>query len=228
LKTQDIILQKSLIFGTGDLAELLYYHLEKNIDNMPKVCGFTINQVYLSSHEFCGLPVTPFEDIFGRYSPDEYGIFVCVGYKEMNKGRRKAFEGVRNKGYNILSFIHPAARIDTLDIGEGTIAMPNVVVGEFCTIGEGNIFYHGSMLAHHSHIGSYNFFAVDSCVAGHVKVGDGCFFGAHSTVRNGLTIGDYTLTGANAYVEKNTAPFSVVVPARSMTFDGVSSLDMKL
>jgi sugar O-acyltransferase (sialic acid O-acetyltransferase NeuD family) len=223
-----MIFKKSVIFGIGDFAELLYCHLNKNTNNTPMVCGFTMNQMYLSSQEFCGLPVVPFEDIVYQFPPDDYGVFLCVGYKEMNEGRRIIFESIKANGYNILSFIHPTAQINTMHIGEGTIAMPNSIVGEYCTIGKSNIFYHGSMVAHHSHVGDYNFFAVSSCVAGHVTVGNSCFFGAHSTVRNGLTIADHTLIGANAYVDKDTDPLSVIVPARSIKLDGISSMDIKL
>jgi sugar O-acyltransferase (sialic acid O-acetyltransferase NeuD family) len=221
-------MKKALIFGTNDFAELLYFHLRKDVNASTEVCAFTISQRYYSSSEFCGLPVFPFEEICDNFPPSEYGIFVCVGYKDMNENRRKIFGTITEKGYDVLSFIHPTAQMNALYIGKGTIIMPNVVIGEYCTVGNGNIFYHGSIIAHHSHIGNFNFFAINSCVSGHVTINDGCFFGANSTIRNSVTIANQTLVGANAYVDKDTKPQCVIVPSRSKILKGLSSFNINL
>ncbi|GHU72378.1 hypothetical protein FACS189450_10050 [Spirochaetia bacterium] len=218
--------KKAIIFGINDFAEILFYQLNKDANNLPEICGFIVNRKYLPVEPlFCGLPVVAFEDLPLQFSAAEFGVFVCIGYKNMNEGRKKVFESLDSLGYDILSFIHSSAQIDTKQMGKGTIVMQNAVIGEYCAIGDGNIFYPGSMLAHHSSIGSYNFFAVNSCVSGHVSIGDCCFFGANSTIKNGITISDKTLVGANAYVAKNTESKSVIVPARSSILLNKTSSD---
>jgi sugar O-acyltransferase (sialic acid O-acetyltransferase NeuD family) len=220
-------MKKAFIFGQNDFAELLLHHIKHTADE-PEICGFTVNNNYMlqPSQEFCGLPVISFENIVKDYPPGEYGIYVCVGYKHMNEGRRKVYKNLEDMGFSILSYIHPSAHIDVPKIGKGTIALQNVIIDAMCDIGKGNIFYPGSLLSHHCSIGNFNFFAVKSCIAGHVKIGDGCFFGAHSTVKNGISLGDQTLVGANAYVDKDTEPRTVVVPSRSFILEGKSSLNI--
>jgi sugar O-acyltransferase (sialic acid O-acetyltransferase NeuD family) len=218
--------KKAVIFGINDFAEILLYQLRKDRNNQPEICGFTVNREYVPVQPvFCGLPVIAFEDLPLKFPITEFGVFVCIGYKRMNEGRRTIFEILNNLNYSILSFIHPSAQIDAEQIGKGTIIMQNTVIGEYCTMGDGNIFYPGSMLSHHSSIGNYNFFAVNACVAGHVSIGNSCFLGANSTVKNGVALADKTLVGANAYVVKDTEHESVIVPARSSVLSNKKSSD---
>jgi sugar O-acyltransferase (sialic acid O-acetyltransferase NeuD family) len=217
---------KAIIFGLNDFAATLLYQLKKDGINQPKIYGFTVNKEHLPDQPlYCGLPVVAFEELKIRFSPLDFGVFVCIGFKRMNESRQKVFELIKNFNYDILSFVHPSAQVETTDIGIGTIALQNVIIGEYCSIGDGNIFHAGSMLAHHGRIGNYNYLAVNACVSGRVSIGNFCFFGANSTVKDGITIGDKTLVGANAYVDKDTEPLSVIVPAKSCALLGKTSLD---
>ena len=127
-----------------------------------------------------------------------------------------------------MSYIHPTATVSADSIGEGTIIFECAVIGQFVKLGAMNVFDIGAMISHHSEIGDFNFFAPASTIAGYVTVGHNCFLGANSTIKNGICIGDYTLIGAGCYVSKDTEPYSVQVPARSVTLEGKSSLDMTL
>jgi len=221
-----MIKDKAVIFGTNDFAATLLYHLKKNEINQPKIYGFIVNKEYLPVQPlYCGLPVVAFEDLTIKFPPLEFGVFVCIGYKKMNENRQKVFKLLNELNYDILSFFHPSAQIEAAETGIGTIALQNVIIGEYCSIGDGNIFHACSMLAHHGQIGNYNYFAINACVSGRVSIGNFCFLGANSTVKDGITIGDKTLVGANAYVDKDTKPLSVIVPVKSHVLPGKTSLD---
>ena len=204
---------KSIIVGTTDLAKLLYFHIQKT--NAAEVAAFSVNTAYLNGSEFLDKPFVALENIEENYNPQDFGIFVAVGYNNMNLGRKKIFDELKTKGYKIESFIHPMTNIETQDLGEGNIIFQNVLIDAFCEVGNGNIFYANSMLAHHSVVGNFNFFSVHACVCGNVKIGDFCFFGANCVVRNSVCVENKTLIGASAYLDKDSIEDEVIVPPRS-------------
>ncbi|MFT4106038.1 MAG: acetyltransferase [Lacrimispora sp.] len=215
-----------IIFGVNQFAEMLYYYLLK--ENEYKVCAFTVDNDYCDEENFLGLPVVAFENVQEFYSPDEYAIFICAGYKNMNNVRTFKFQQAREKGYKIMSYIHKTAIVLTDDFGEGNIVMEGVTIGVMCRIGDGNVFWANAHVAHHTIVGDYNFFTISVSVAGNIRIHNNCFFGNNCTIRNGLDIADYTLVGAGAYISKDTEKDSVYVPQRTIKLEGKKSIEMNL
>ena len=223
-----LIMNKAVIFGATDFSELILAHLQRD-SRAPEIAAFAVGRDFLGAREqFCGLPLIAAENLPDEFPPEDCGVYVTLGYRGMNAGRRLVFERLRAAGYRLMSYVHPSARLEGATIGEGIIALANVTVDDFCVLGDGNIFQIGVLAAHHTVMGDFNFFAPGACVTGQVRIGHNCFFGANSTIRNGLTIGDRSLVGAGAYVDRDTAPDSVVVPPRSVLLEGRGSLEMGL
>lgn len=216
--SKDRIMRQAFIFGANDFSELVLSHLKNNRD-APEIVAFVVDRQFLHSESYSGLPLAAFDEAISLFPPESFGAYVCVGYKRMNKGRQAAYQKLLENGYNILSYIHPAASVECERKGLGTIALANVTVDRHCQIGNGNIFQIGAMVAHHSKIGDFNFFAPGACVTGQVDIGDNCFFGANSTIKNGIKISDATLVGAGAYVAADTEADSVILPPRSVSLE---------
>ncbi len=229
-------MQKVIVFGITDLAEVMVYHLEH--DSRYSISAITADREYLKSKtsdvfETSSLvinkyPVIPFERIKQMYPTDEYGIFLCVGYSNMNLGRKKTYLRIKEYGYNVLSYYHPTSLIQSEEIGEGSLFFENTTVGPYCKVGRCNIFYPCSHLAHHSKAGDYNFFAISCSIAGHVTIGNNCFFGNNSTTKNGINIADKTLCGAGTYLSQDTLEEEVFVPTRSLKLCERKSVDLHI
>ncbi len=219
------MMENVIIFGTTDLAEVLVYHLQH--DERYKIVAVTVEMKYCNEKHFADYPLIPFETI-NDYIEDDYGFFICVGYSQMNEGRKKIYHKIKNNNYRVLTYIHPTAVVQTNRISEGSLFFENVTIGPYCTIGTCNIFYPCAHLAHHSKVGNYNFFAISSSVAGHVIVENQCFFGNNSTTKNGIIIRNKTLLGAGAYLDKDTEEGAVIVPERSIRLENKTSNDFAL
>lgn len=220
------MVQKVLIFGITDLAELLFSYIES--DPNYNVLGFVVDHQFQEKKEFCGKEVYTFENIDDNFSPTLVSFFVCVGYTKMNTVREHVFKRIKDKKYSILSYFHPSSIVLSSSLGEGNLVFPNVMLDKFTTIADGNVFYPESLLAHHSSVGSFNFFAVKSCVCGHVKVKNNCFIGANSTIKNGVELNAYTLVGGGTYINKDTDSYGVYVPAMSVKLTKKSSIEIHL
>ena len=218
---------KVIIFGITQFAELLYYNL-KNDSNF-EVVAFTVDSKYIVNPSFCGLPVVNFEIITSLYDPEENGILICVGYNKMNTVRKLKHEEAKDKGYKILSYIHPTAIVQTEIIGEGTIVFEGVIIGPFTQIGNGNVIYPKAHIAHNTIVGNFNFFTISCAIAGNVLIDDHCFFGNNCTLKNDIHVSNFSLIGAAAYLDRNAdSPGGVYVPARSIKLANRNSMDIDL
>ena len=215
-----------IVFGTNQFSELLTWHLEKEQNTV--IAAYTVDGDYIGEDSmYKGKPVVPFEKVEELYPPEQYGIYICVGYNNMNQVRERVFVQAKEKGYHILSYVHPTATVLTDDFGEGNIIMERALIGAFVKVGSGNVFWPDTHVAHHTVIGDFNFFTISSAVAGNIIIGNNCFFGNNCTIRDGIAIANYTLVGAGCYLSESTEPYSVYVPARSVQLEGKSSLEIR-
>lgn len=214
---------KKIIFGITDLAEVLFYELNREgID----IDAFCVNEKYLKATQHMGKPVLAYEQLRSYYNTnEEIGIYLCIGYNKMNERRKVLFGEMKDVGYKILSFVHSTALVMADKIGEGCLIFEQAVIGPYTKIGDANIFYPKSMIAHHSMVGNYNFFAISCSVAGHVTVKNNCFIGNNASTKDGICIDDYTLVGAGAYLTIDSKPYQCIVPARSEVLDNHKSID---
>ncbi|GAH65440.1 unnamed protein product, partial [marine sediment metagenome] len=67
-------MKKVVIFGTGDIAQVVHYYLTHDSDY--EVVAFTANKDFIKAKEVFGLPVIPFEQVENHYPPDKYRMFI--------------------------------------------------------------------------------------------------------------------------------------------------------
>jgi hypothetical protein len=93
-------LRKVSIFGTGNFAQIIYIYLKQSSEF--EVVAFTVNEWALKDNTvFCNLPVVPFEKVQDIFPPNNYDMFIAIGYTNMNKKRAKIFDQAKSKGlYN--------------------------------------------------------------------------------------------------------------------------------
>ena len=80
-------MRKAVIFGSEQFAEVLYYYLKDSEE--VEICGFTVDSKYRKSDTFMGLPLVDFEKVEEFFPAREYGMYICIGYTNMNSFRAK-------------------------------------------------------------------------------------------------------------------------------------------
>lgn len=218
------------IYGTTDLAENLFYLLE---EEGRKIEGFTVDRQYIAEQykaleihgETVKIPIISFDVLKGYPDKKEIGIYLCIGYTQMNAARREKFAEIKNCGYHIENYIHRTACVETDKLGEGNLIFEQSYIGMYAEIGNGNIVYPKAMIAHHTKVGDFNYFAISASVAGHVTVSNENFFGNNATTKDKITVGNGNLIGANAYVQHDLSDENVVVPERSIILENKKPTD---
>lgn len=200
-----------IIFGTSTFSKLMKWYLEHD-SGKGRPEAFTVEKEFVTSREFCGIPVIPFEELEDVFTKERISILNTCGYHDMNDVRKKVFDMCKNKGYAIHNYVHSSAILNGLEAGEGTIILEHVLFEPFVKIGNGNIFAPDVLIGHDSVIGDFNYFSGGIKVCGGCSIGNHNFIGTNAVLKEHLTIDDYNLIGAGTYLNADLEGYMVTAP----------------
>lgn len=116
-------MEQVVLFGTTNFSKMMKNYFMTYTKK--KIVAFTVDRKYKNADFFDGLPVIPFDDIENAFPPSKVGIYIAVGYKNMNMVREKVYNDCISRGYRIENFIHPTAVIsERVSIAEGYTNIP--------------------------------------------------------------------------------------------------------
>ena len=216
--------KKIVMIGNGNYAETLKYYINDITDW--EIVGYADEIVEGKNNHFDEKPFVNLSYLPNVFPASENEIVIGVGYHNMNTNRKRIYEKIKSLGYTMPNIIHPTSILNNAEIGDANIILENCVFEPRAKMGSNIIMWSCVLIGHDTYIADHNHFAAVSMIAGNVKVGEGCFLGNHSTVKDGTTLAEYTLVGAGAYVSKNTEPYDVIVPARSVKLEKYKSTDL--
>lgn len=194
---------KVVVFGAASIAEIVHYYLTN--DSPYEVIAFTVDRERLVDERFLGLPVVPFDEVREHYPPDQFAMFVALGYSRMNRVREEHYLSAKAMGYELVSYISTKATVwPASEIGDNCFVMEDVIVHPFAKVGNDVILWSGAHIGHGSDIGDHCFISSRTAISGNVTVEPNCFFGTNSTIRDYLTIRRQTVVGAGAVILKST------------------------
>lgn len=217
-------MKKVIIFGVSDLGRLLYWYLKK--DTNREVVAFTADKKYIKDDLFLDLPVVEFEDINKSFKPEDHEILIAIGNRKMNQIRQEVFIKCKEKGYTVASYIHSTVSLNSNNLGEGNIILENSLIYPFSKIGNGNLLWDHVLISHDCKVGNFNTFSSYADLCGYVTIGNNGYYGKHCIIHDFAIMADYTLVGAAAYAKKNSNPYDVIVPARSIILENKKSTDL--
>ena len=195
-------MKKVIIFGIGEQAEMAYYYFTN--DSEYEVVGFTVNKSYIDNNIFFDLPVIEFEDIEKKYSPEQFKIFVAVGYSKVNKIRTEKYIEVKKKGYKLASYISSNATVLTDEIGDNCFILEDNTIQPFVTIGNNVTLWSGNHIGHHSNIRNNCFITSHVVISGGCEIGESTFIGVNATLRDHIKIVKSNVIGAGALILSDT------------------------
>ena len=194
-------MKKVVIFGTGELAQRIFFYLKDSDD---QVIAFCANKSKIDKEKLLGLPVIAFENIEEKFPPSEFSMFIALAYSEMNKKRAKFFNEAKNKGYELYSFVHPSTKIwDEFEMGENCFILANNVIQPFVKIGNNVLIGSNNLISHNTTIGDNCFITSNVTMGGHITMGKNCFVGLSATINQKIKIGDECIIGAGTIITKD-------------------------
>ena len=206
-------LEKLVIFGTGDIAQIAAYYFER--DGMADVVGFTVDSEYRQADEYEGRPLVDFETVTERFPVDSHRMFVALSYAQMNRLRARKVEEAKSAGYRLASYVSPNCTYRSqFEPGENAFIFEDNTIQPFVRIGANVTLWSGNHIGHHSVIEDHNFVSSHVVISGHCTIDSFCFLGVNSTLAHGIHLAEGTLLGAGAVMTKDSSVNGVYAPAR--------------
>jgi len=223
----DESMKKIIIFGIGDFAQLAHYYFTHDSDY--EVCAFTVNKPYLKHNRFCNLPVIPFDEIETLYPASHYGMFVAIGYTQLNRVRANQVIAARAKSYELVSYVASANKTwPNLEYGQNCFIMENNIIQPYVHIQDNVIIWSGSLISHGVEIHRNTFIAAHVVIGGNTQIGENVFIGMNATIKDKISIASHSLIGAGALILKDTQEFGAYVthatPLSSISAERLQSL----
>ena len=216
-------MKKVIIFGTGEFAKIIYLYLRK--DPAFHIEAFSANEWAIKESILYNLPVVPFEKIEQTYPPIEFHMFIALGYTDMNRKRAKFFEDAKDKGYSLISYIHPSTIVnDEFQIGENCFIFENNVIQPFVKLEDDVIIWTGNVISHHTTIMNHCFIVSHVAIAGNTIIEPYCFIGMNATIRNSVRIARECVIGAGADILQNTKEREVYSSHSTIKLDITSDM----
>jgi len=201
------------IYGSGLVAELAHFYFKNDTEH--QVVFFVNVKDFINQSSFLDLPLVPFETVEKHYPPEDYSLFIAVGYRNRNQIRKQRYLEAKQKGYRLVTYISSKATYYGTPVGENCFIFENNVIQPFVSIGNNVTLWSGNHIGHHSTIMDHCFISSHVVVSGCCTIKESCFLGVNSTLRDNITIGEKTIVGAGAVVLKDCPDFSLITPARS-------------
>jgi sugar O-acyltransferase (sialic acid O-acetyltransferase NeuD family) len=201
---------KVVIFGTGRGADVAFRYIAS--DSHHEVCGFTVDEKYLSSRKFNQLPVVEFENVTDVFPTEDYKMFVPLGWENMNKLRFNKYMEAKNKGYKFISYVYSKIpRIEEIQVGENCFILENQSINLDVKIGDNVVMWSGNQIGDSTQIMDHSWISSHVCIAGNVIIKPFCIIGINATVTHNITVEEECFIGANALINCNTSPKGVYV-----------------
>lgn len=197
-----------LIFGTGKISEAVSFFFEKDSNYI--ICAYICDDDFVSSETFLGKPVVALSKFEDKFKPEEYEMFVAVGYQAMNQLRTLKYKYFKNLGFTFASYISPTVK-GNFPIGENTIVMDGTVIQPCAKFGNNVFVWGGTMVGHHAIIED-NCWLTGGCqIGGLTKIGQSTFVGLGAIVGHEVVIGEKCMLGAGTLMCKSIPAGTVLV-----------------
>ena len=187
-----------IVLGTGGHAKVVINSLKTS---GAQILGITDLNPKTHGETRLGVPVLGDDDHITEHPADTVQLVNGLGSTGKTTIRRKAFERLKEKGYEFLTVIHPSAIIaEDVTLGEGAQVMAGVVIQPGVRIGHNVIVNTRASVDHDCVIGDHVHIAPGATLSGGIQVGKTVHVGAGATIVQNIKIGDGCFIAAGAVV----------------------------
>lgn len=209
--------QPLVIFGSAEIAELAYFYFKNDSDF--EVVAFTVDDEYVTSDNYLGLPLIPFSEVREKFPPSTHKMHVALSYAKLNRLRQDKYEHAKSVGYELASYVcSKSVAWEDLSIGDNCFILENQTIQPSVKIGNNVVLWSGNHIGHGSEISDHTYISSHVVISGNCKIGQRCFFGVNSTIKDFTEIGDECFIGMAAAVTNNMQKGSVALGATAEIF----------
>ena len=182
-----------------------------------EVVGLLDPREDLWGSKVAGVTVLGGDDLLDEHPGGARHAFLGLGVPHDTAPRRRLWEAVIARGYDVVSVVHPTAVVSPqARVGRGATVFAAAVVNAGAELGANVIVNTGAIVEHDCRLADHVHLAVGAVLGSGVVVEEGAHVGAGATVLQRVTVGARAVVGAGAVVIRDVDADVVVVgvPAR--------------
>ncbi len=200
--------KKLIIFGAGKLGALAYEYFTYDSDY--EVIGFAVEPAYMSDEGYRGLPFLDFTDIEKKYPPNEYEMYIALGWYKLNRNRMKFYDLAKAKGYKLASYISSKAFVwHNVEIGDNCMIMEDCILHPWAKIGNNVTLWSSCCIEHYSEVKDNCSLVARCVVAGNSEIGENSFLGVNACIGDTIKVAKDNFIAMGTVVRKSTIENSV-------------------
>lgn len=200
--------KKLVIFGAGILGHLAFECFSR--DSEYEVVAFAAEKQYINNDTFCSLPVVDFDEIEKTYPPQEYNMYIALGWYQLNRNRTKFYNLAKQKGYTLASYVSSDAFVGPgVTIGDNCFIMENCILQLDVKIGNNVTLWSACCVEHYSVLEDNTTMAARAVVAGNSVIGLNTFVGVNASIADNVIVAPDNFIGMASAVRKSTTENSV-------------------
>ncbi|MFH2204212.1 MAG: acetyltransferase [Elusimicrobiota bacterium] len=210
-------MSKVIIFGAGGGADTAFRYLSKDTDH--EIVAFAVDKPE-GNREYHGLPVADFSDLDKKFPPDQYRMFILLGFQGFNELRIRKYEEAKAKGYSLISYVaSDIFRIEDIDVGENCFILDRQTINLDVKIGNNVVMWSGNHIGDRTVIEDHVWISSQIAIGGDAVIGRGSFLGMNATITHDVKVGKRNFIGAGALVAKSTRDEKVYIQEQKKPLD---------
>lgn len=190
------------------MAESVSYFFER--DGVYNITAYVVDDPFTGTGIFLGKPLVAFSRVLEMFKPEDFSVFVALGYQNMNKLRKGKFEYFKEKGYSLANYISPFVK-GNFSLGENSIIMDGAMIQPCAKFGNNVFVWGGAMVGHHAVIEDHCWLTGGCQIGGSAKIGKETFIGIGALVGHEVIIGARCMVGAGTLTCKNIPDGTVLI-----------------
>ena len=175
-----------------------------SLANVALSCGYKIQ--YFVDKKQKGLDFLGFKvigDLAELENTENFAYAIAVGDNAVREAIYIELIDVRPHLY-FPPLVHSSAVISSFtQIGDGTVVMPNAVIGPNSKVGNFCLINTKASIDHDCTMLDYSSLAPGAVTGGRVTIGRRSVISIGATIKHGISIGDDSLVGANSYLNQD-------------------------
>ena len=201
--------EQIVIVGIGEISDVATDYFQN--DSPYEVCAYADEGEYITKKrlkdKLKNLPLIATEDLIKSYPPEQYQIFVAMGYRRLNHVRANMYNKLKTVGYKFVSYISSNAFIGrNVTIGENCFVLENNVLQHNVCIGNNVTLWSGNHIGHRTTIADNVFLSSHVAVSGFCNIGKYCFLGINSCLGDNVTVAENCFIGGGVTLMHDTKP----------------------
>lgn len=194
--------RKLVIIGDGEFAEIAFEYFTH--DSTFEVVAFAAEKQFLTRDELFGLPVVALESLEEQFPPSKHAAFVAITNTHLNRVRRRLYELVKAKGYDVPSYVSSRAFVwHNVEIGENCFVFENNVLQYHVKLGDCVVLWSGNHVGHRTVIRDNCFVTSHAVISGYCDIGENCFVGVNSSFGDHVSVAKDCIVGMGSVVVRD-------------------------